>query len=159
LEVSYDGQMVGLDGRLAIRSPRDVRCTAKLLGKPTLDLGSNDRDFWLRLQAEGAQLAWHGRWLAQGPQAGAEWPGGDGPDALLDVLCLRPLKPSAGCEVRPQEDQFALLLPPSVAPNGQAVRKSVLFERRADGTFRPTAHLLADADGKLLRRATLGFWL
>ena len=52
MDAKQDGQSIGLEGMLFCQKPRDFRLRANdPIGKPAVDIGSNDNEFWFWISA------------------------------------------------------------------------------------------------------------
>jgi hypothetical protein len=153
IEATRRDQGVSFPGQLAVRYPQDLRLVGKWLGQPGIDLGSNDRVFWLRLETGPELSVPRGGW--QRTQAG--WPVSDAPDALLHFLCMSPLPLAANLyEVRRNtHGAVELMLPPFTDVRGALVRRGIAFDKQPAGMYRPAGETLYDGyNENVLRRAT-----
>jgi RNA polymerase sigma factor (sigma-70 family) len=130
LDVRIGEQAMGLEGKLVIQRPHDVRVKFDLLGKPGLDVGSNEQSWWYWSdRVEPPALVSVKRNDAVRGDAGL-WPFPYGPDTLAWILGLTDRDPAAVIEVLVCPDTIELVEKANT-PKGQPLRRVTVFHRTA----------------------------
>jgi RNA polymerase sigma factor (sigma-70 family) len=126
-EVSWDNRSAGLEGKMVVRQPHEVRAMFNLIGKAACDLGGNEQGWWLFMNTFGppAQLQADRKDLARGTAA---WPLPVGPDALVWIMGMKVYDESARVEVVVREDTIELV-ERATSPQGRSLRHVTVFHR------------------------------
>src|SRR5919199_4110500 len=92
-------EQVGLDGMMVCQKPRNFRLTAKVLGSPTVDIGSNGEEFWYWISKANPPYVYHCsyRELATGK---VHLPFPFQPDMIISALGVAEYNPEARYELR-----------------------------------------------------------
>jgi hypothetical protein len=151
---------IPLTGMLACEKPRNFRLKASFQGKPAVDLGSNDNEFWIwnsqdKSSNEKLPYVMHCSYqdLAQKPIA---MPIPFHPDMLVAAFGLAEYDPSKNYELK-TTPQTLELIETVVTPSGKQARKITVFNRYEAELPKPqvTAHILKDLSGTILCSATV----
>lgn len=148
-------QAVGLGGRLACQKPRDFRLKADVLGKPAVDIDSNDQEFWYWISQANPPYVYHCSYedLATG-KINVPFP--FHPDMVVAALGIAEYNPEAKYELR-ERDKTVELIQDATTPTGEKVKRITVFNRyqAAPGQPQVLEHLLQDTHGKVICRATV----
>jgi hypothetical protein len=148
-------QPVSLDGMMVCQKPRNFRLTAKVMGNPAVDLGSNSEEFWYWISKANPPYVYHCSYrnLAKG---NVRLPFPFQPDMLITALGIGEYDPDAKYELR-QAPKYLELIESTTSPAGQPVQKITVFSRYKINPPNPQviAHVLKDARGKLICQATV----
>jgi RNA polymerase sigma factor (sigma-70 family) len=142
---------VGVTGQLAYRGPRDFRLTGSIMGNPSVDLGSNDRECWyMFFKAEPKLLFLFSRAELAGGKS--HWLFPFPPDWVLDALGVTEYDLKT-CTVvaRPETVELVRQV---VSPRGQRLRLVTVFNR-VPSPVQVAGHRLEDAHGKELCSVTI----
>ena len=144
LQASLGNETVGLMGRLACQQPRNFRMQAELAGGPAADLGSNQQEFWFWIAKNEPPYLFHcahqdftqGRTVMKFPIQ---------PEWVMEVLGMAEHAPNGAYKVDVKGPSIELS-EPTVTPQGQQVRKIIVFRRQP--SLEVTAYILQDLNGK-----------
>ncbi len=151
-------QSIGLNsGKIRLEKPRNLRLVADLAGKRALDLGSNDQEFWFWISElkPPYQFYCSHKALQEGKVKSMPFP--FQPDWVVEAIGLGPYGPAEKYE-RQYDNQTVKLIEKTRSPQGQAVRKVLVFSRRPVQPPTPqlmSCHLVDDASGKEICSATI----
>jgi hypothetical protein len=155
IDAKQGRQAVGLDGMMVCQKPRNFRLTAKALGNPTVDIGSNGEEFWYWISKANPPYVYHCSYrnLATGK---VRLPFPFQPDMLITALGIGEYDPDAKYELR-QAPKYMELIESATSPAGQPVQKITVFSRYRMDPPNPQviAHVLKDSRGKLICQATV----
>lgn len=152
LDVSADGQKVGLSGNLVSKGARCVRLHGVLLGSPAIDLGSNAEEYWYWAREDrSSRLARRSDENGRGPRC---WTLLYRPEWLLDVLGIAKYDPLKKYDLKCDKKYFELS-EPVLSPQGKPLRKVIVFHRQNQRDGQIAAVLLKDSQDKLLCRADI----
>jgi hypothetical protein len=142
-------------GRMDCQKPRNFRLTAQVVGKPMVDLGSNENEFWYWISQADPPYVFHcsHEALAKG---GVRMPFPFQPDMVLSALGIGEFDPAKQYDVRTQARTIELI-ETTRSPQGQPMQKITVFNRsQANGTQpQIAAHILRDAQGREICRASV----
>lgn len=148
-------QPIGLGGNLACQKPRDFRLKAAVLGKPAVDIGSNNDEFWYWISQAQPPYIYHCSYrdLSSGK---VEVPFPFHPDMVVAALGIMEYDTEAKYELK----EFAKtveLIQDSTTPTGEKVKRITVFNKynAAPGQPQVLGHVLQDARGKPICRATI----
>lgn len=147
-------QSVGLDGDLAAAWPRNFRLMGKALGRPAVDVGSNDNEFWFWISENRPPYVYH---CSHADLArGVNLPFPFHPDMVMAALGMARYDPSKPYRLR-ESPQFLELIEETTSPQGQPVEKVTVFNRMEARPGQPqvVAHKLVDRQGKVLCQANI----
>ncbi|HZT81378.1 MAG TPA: hypothetical protein VFA26_14205 [Gemmataceae bacterium] len=130
IDAKQGGQAITLVGcNIICRKPRDFRMTAKVVGTPGVDMGSNQNEFWWWVSKSPEPYLFHCSYdaLAQG---GAVFP--IQPDSIIEAMGLKEFDPKGQYEVR-DDGRTIRLIQRTVSPQRQQVTKVTYINRNASG--------------------------
>jgi hypothetical protein len=146
---------------MACQKPRDFRLRANVLGRPAVDLGSNESEFWYWISEAKPAYVHHCSYaeLATG-KVNVPFP--FQPDMVMAALNMSEYDPKATYDLKinpatKAQPETLVLSQDTKALNGQAVKRITVFNRvlvRA-GEPQVMGHILADTRGNLICRATV----
>ncbi len=155
IDAKQGTQPVGLDGELACQKPRDFRLKAKLVGRPAVDIGSNNEEFWYWISQAPDPYVYHCSYadMATGK---VNLPFPFHPDMVVAAMGIAEYDPEAKYEVRVHEKTVDLIQDATTA-SGQPVKRITVFNRyqAAPGQPQVLGHVLMDLRGKPICRATV----
>ncbi len=151
-------QSVALDGFLNASRPRNFRLTGKVLGRPAVDVGSNDNEFWFWINEKnerGQSPVYHCSYadLARGP---VRLPFPFQPDMIMAALGIQEYDPNKPYQLR-ASPQYIELVEPTTSPQGQPMEKVTVFNRLEVKAPHPqvVGHKLIDRQGKVVCQAVV----
>ncbi len=156
-------QSVSLAGYLNASRPRNFRLTGKVLGRPAVDVGSNDNEFWFWINEKndrGQSPVYHCSYadLARGP---VRLPFPFQPDMIMAALGLQqyePPSPTKSYTVR-ASPQYIELVETTTSPQGQPMERVTVINRLEvdpkKGQPQVVAHKLVDRQGKIVCQAVI----
>jgi hypothetical protein len=155
LDCTADGQSGSANGRLDCQKPRNFRLTARVVGQPLVDIGSNDQEFWYWISKANPPYVVHCSHEALN-RGGIRMPFPFQPDMVLAALGMTECDPRKQYDVRVNA-QTVELLEPTRSPRGDQVYKVTVFQRSPASGDQPqvVAHLLRDPQGREICRATV----
>lgn len=155
MECKAGKQTFGLSGLMACQKPRDFRLKADVLGKPAADIGSNSEEFWYWLSQGNPPRVYHCsyRELSTGK---VPVPFPFQPDMVLAALGMADYNDKDKFELK-ESPKTLELVHQTTGTNGKPVRRITVFNRimARPGEPQVLAHVLQDAHGKLICRATV----
>jgi hypothetical protein len=145
LDCKADGQPFGLRAHMCCERPKSFRLNAEVLGKPAVDMGSNNQEFWYWISKAEPPYLVHCSYqdLAQG---GVRMPFPFQPEWVLAALGMGEYGPAEQYQVR-QRSAYLDLIQETVNSQNQRVRKVTVFNR-SRSPVQVQAYLLQDANGK-----------
>jgi hypothetical protein len=154
LTARQNGQPIGLTGMVACQKPRSFRLKANILGKPGVDLGSNDDEFWYWISKADPPYLCHCSYKDL-PRV-KQLPFPFQPDMVLTAMGLAEYDLARQYTVR-TNPQTIELIEATKSPQGQDLWKTVIFNRAEATATRPqvVAHVLQDAKGNVVCRAQI----
>lgn len=155
VQCEMGGKAVGLSGGLACQKPRDFRLRGSVLGRPACDIGSNNDEFWYWISEAKPPYVYHCNYtdMATG-KVNVPFP--FQPDMVMSALGIAEYDDKAKYELR-EQPKYWELVQDSTSPTGQPVKRITVFNRMlvAEGQPQVVAHVLQDAKGKLICKATV----
>lgn len=155
IDAKQGKQPVGLGGQLACQKPRDFRLKANVLGKPAVDIGSNNDEFWYWISQAPDPYVFH---CAYNDMATARvnLPFPFHPDMVVAALGIAEYDPSAKYDLRTGE-HIVELIQDSKTLAGEPVKRTTAFRKTQAAAGQPqvVGHALTDARGKLICKATV----
>jgi hypothetical protein len=147
LQCSQGIRSIGLRGRMVCQKPRNFRMSAEVFGKPEMDIGSNDEEFWFWIpRGLPYQIHCSHTALAEGKVQRMPFP--VQPDWLVEAMGLARYGPADRYQVVAKA-RTVELIEKAKSPTGKAILKVTEFQRgRADlarGYPQVTAHRILDA--------------
>lgn len=147
LDARQGRQGVGLTGWMVCQKPKNFRMSGKVVGKQAVDMGSNGQEFWYWISEAQPPYLFHCSYedFARGT---AKMPFPFQPDWILEAMGIAEYRSPENYQVVAHPNNVELI-EQTLSPQGQKVRKVTVFNRgRAQNQV--TAHLLQDANGKLI---------
>ncbi|MFO0880668.1 MAG: hypothetical protein U0840_25250 [Gemmataceae bacterium] len=148
-------QSVGLGGRLACQKPRDFRLKADVLGKPAVDIGSNNDEFWYWISQASPPYVYHCAYndLASGK---INLPFPFHPDMVVAALGMAEFDTNAHYELR-ETARTVEMIQDGTSSSGEKVKRITVFNRfqAKSGEPQVLGHVLQDLNGKPICRATV----
>jgi hypothetical protein len=158
MDCKAEGRAFGLSGAMACQKPRDFRLRGSVLGKPAVDIGSNNDEFWYWISQATPPYVYHCSYrdLATGK---VPVPFPFQPEMVMAAMGIAEYDDKAKYELREHTKPAVLeLVQEATSPSGQPVKRITIFNRYAvqrAGEPQVLAHVLQDANGKLICRATV----
>lgn len=122
-------QAVDLDARMICQQPRNFRMTANFLGKPEVDLGSNEQEFWYWIRrGDPAQIYCRYQDLDAGQVRIMPFP--FQPDWVLETLGMGQYGPASHYQLDTSDPNKLKLIERTKSPQGKPVQKVIVFNRR-----------------------------
>jgi len=148
-------QAVGLGGRLACQKPKDFRLKADVLGKPAVDIGSNNDEFWYWISQAQPPYVYHCSYrdLSTG-KVNVPFP--FHPEMVLAALGIAEFDPSGKYEIK-ENAKTVELIQDATTTAGEEVKRITVFNRFQAGPNQPQVlgHVLQDLKGKPICRAVV----
>ncbi|HZY85227.1 MAG TPA: hypothetical protein VFE78_10380 [Gemmataceae bacterium] len=160
MDCKEGNQAVGVDGLLVCKYPRYFRLKGSVLGKPAVDIGSNDSEFWYWIsEAKPTPYVFHCSYEALG-RGGVRLPFPFQPDMIIAALGIGRYDPNGKYQVvMPAGKNYFELIEDTVSPEGQPVKKVTAFNSRTvdvnRGQPQVIGYALKDAQGNILCQATV----
>jgi hypothetical protein len=145
IQAKQGHQPVDLPGALLCQKNRNFRLTARMVGQPAVDIGSNEQEFWFWISKAEPPYLYHCSYadLARG---GIRLPFPFQPDWVMEALGMADRDPNGAYEpVKATRDTFELVQK-TIGSQGQPVRKVTIFSRTQG--LPVLGHRLEDAAGK-----------
>jgi hypothetical protein len=154
MDVQAGRQSASLDGYLACSRPKNFRLKAKVLGQPTVDIGSNDGEFWYWISKADPPYVYHCSY--QELARGVSVPFPFQPDMVLAALGLAEYDPNRPYKVNPSSTRIELI-DEITTPQGQPAQMVTVFNRMEARPGQPQVlgHVLRDQQGHILCQATI----
>jgi hypothetical protein len=157
LECRQDHNSGNLSGRLDCQRPRNFRLTARVVGQPTVDIGSNGEEFWYWISKAEPPYVYHCTYDdLQKPGVFIPFP--FQPDMILAALGMAQYDPNKPYEVRANAAARTVeLIESATSPQGRPVKKITVFRSGPAGRNEPVvvAHVLKDEQGREVCSATV----
>lgn len=155
IDAKQGKQPVGLGGNLACQKPRDFRLKANVLGKPAVDIGSNNDEFWYWISQAPDPYVFHCSYTDMAT-AKVRLPFPFHPDMVVAALGIAEYDPNAKYELKTYEKTVELIQD-TTTPSGENVKRVTVFRKliAARGEPQVLGHALIDARGKPICRATV----
>lgn len=146
LDARQGRQAVGLTGWMVCQKPKNFRMSGKVVGKQAVDMGSNSQEFWYWISEAQPPYIFHCSYedFARGT---ARMPFPFQPDWILEAMGIAEYRSPENYQVVPHPNNIELI-EHTLSPQGQKVRKVTVLNRGRGNQV--TAHLLQDANGKLI---------
>lgn len=155
VDVKAGKQPVGLSGRMACQKPRDFRLRGDVLGRPAVDIGSNNDEFWYWISQASPPYVYHCGYkeLASG-KVNVPFP--FQPDMVVAALGIAEYDENAKYEVKEHPKHWELIQD-ATSPTGQPMKRITVFNRFMATSGKPQveAHVLQDVRGKVVCKATV----
>src|SRR4051794_19093885 len=127
IDCKAEGKSVGLGGNLACQKPRDFRLKASVVGRPAVDLGSNQGEFWYWISQANPPYVYHCSYNdLQGGKVNMPFP--FHPDMVVAALGLAEYDPNGKYELKVY-DKTLELIEEAKALNGQPCRRVTVFNK------------------------------
>jgi hypothetical protein len=160
MDCKEGNQAVGVDGMLVCQKPRNFRLKGSVLGKPAVDIGSNDGEFWYWIsEAKPVPYVFHCSYEELG-RGNVRLPFPFQPDMIIAALGMGEYNPNGKYQVvTPAGKNYIELVEDSVSAQGQPVKKVTVFNRTTvapeRGQPQVIAYALRDVQGKDICQATI----
>ena len=156
IDCKADGRTFTLGGSMMCAKPRNFRLTAKVVGQPAVDIGSNKDEFWYWISKNEPPYLFHCSYDAL--RQGTRIPFPFQPDMVVAALGLAEYDPAKQYELRSNpRDHYYELIERAVSPQGQPIQKVTVFNKREVQAPMPQviAHVLRDDKGQPICTATV----
>jgi hypothetical protein len=160
MDCKEGNQAVGVDGMLVCKYPRDFRLKGSVLGKPAVDIGSNESEFWYWIsEAKPVPYVFHCSYEELG-RGNVRLPFPFQPDMIIAALGIGRYDPNGKYQVVTYRDKnYFELVEDAVSPQGQPVKKVTVFNKNTVSAVRGQpqviAYVLKDARGAVICQATV----
>ncbi len=160
MDCKEGNQAVGVDGMLVCQKPRNFRLKGQVLGKPAVDIGSNDGEFWYWIsEAKPVPYVFHCSYEELG-RGNVRLPFPFQPDMIIAALGMGEYNPNGKYQVvTPAGKNYIELVEDAVSSQGQPVKKVTVFNKTTVSTQRGQpqviGHVLRDAQGNTICQATI----
>jgi hypothetical protein len=160
MDCKEGNQAVGVDGMLVCKYPRYFRLKGSVLGKPAVDIGSNDQEFWYWIsEAKPTPYVFHCSYEALG-RGGVRLPFPFQPDMIVAALGIGRYDPNGKYQVVfPRDKNYFELVEDTVSPEGQPVKKVTAFNKTTvspdRGQPQVIGYALRDVQGNDICRASI----
>lgn len=138
----------GLRGKMVCQKPRNFRMSAEVFGRPEIDLGSNEEEFWFWIP-RGAPYQLHCAHTALAEGKVKQMPFPVQPDWIIEAMGLAKCGPADRYQVVPKP-RTVELIEKTQSPLGKPIIKVTEFQRgRADlarGYPQVSAHRILDGE-------------
>ncbi len=155
-DVSASGRAIAIDGTMACEKPRGFRLRANTIAGLSVDIGSNNEEFWFWIkQGDPYQFYCSYKELATGR---VPVPLPFQPEMVLVALGMATYDPAGKYELKDHRaDNTLELVVDATAPDGKAVKRSVIFRRNVAraGQAQVIGHVIRDGSGKVLCEAKI----
>ncbi len=141
---------VSLRGWMVCQKPKNFRMAAKVIGTDTVDMGSNDQEFWWWISKAEPPYLFHCSYDdLSNNRVRAALP--FQPEWMMEALGMGEY-PAGGNYTVNVTQSTVELIEQTKSPSGQPVKKVTVITRAAtQGTVpQVTAHILQDANGKVI---------
>jgi hypothetical protein len=118
---------ISLTGKLRCQGPRKFRMTGDLLGGREVDLGSNDQEFWYWIK-RGDPYQFYCSYQAMQEGKVKQMPFPFQPDWVLEAMGMGNYKDASNYQLT-SDDKTLKLTEKTLSPQGQPVRKVIVFNR------------------------------
>jgi hypothetical protein len=156
MDITGNGQSVGVSGNLYCQQPRNFHLRAKVLGNPVTDFGSNDQEFWYWIKENKPPDLFHCSYadLARG---GVRLPFPVQPEWVMEALGMTHYDGSRGSFSVEMRGATIELIEQTVSQQNEKIKKVIVFNNRnANGTYpQVAAYRVFDANNKLICQATI----
>jgi hypothetical protein len=153
IDVDSPQGKVGLTGNLRCQTPRNFRMKGVVFGKPEVDIGSNDKEFWYWIARDQPPYLYHCSYDAL--SRGTRIPFPFQPDMVVNALGLAHYNPAGNYQIKivalERGRQAIELIEPAMSPQNQPIKKVTVFdaaEAAQPGQPQVIAYILRDAQDK-----------
>jgi hypothetical protein len=155
IDAKQGKQPVGLGGHLACQKPRDFRLKANVLGKPAVDIGSNNDEFWYWISQAPDPYVYHCSYSDMSTGK-VRLPFPFHPDMVIAAMGIAEYDPAAKYELK-EYPKTVELIQDTTTPSGESVKRVTVFNKYQSAAGQPQVlgHALIDARGKPICRATV----
>jgi hypothetical protein len=163
IDVTADGQKVGVSGKMLCQTPRNFLLSGVVLGNPAVDIGSNDKEFWfwsreLKAQDNRAYL-YHCSYddLARGTRVPFPFQ----PEMVVSALGLAQYDATKPYKVNITDEgkghKTILLTEDARSPENKPIQKITVFDYIEQHPPYPQVlqHILKDDQGKVICAANV----
>jgi len=156
IDCKANGQSVGLGGMMMCQTPRNFRLTGQVISQPAVDIGSNNDEFWYWISKNEPPYLFHCSY--KDLERGVKVPFPFQPDMVVAALGIAKYDPNKTYEVNtPAKANYFELIESAVSPQGQPIKKVVVFSRTRAEVPSPQviAYALKDAKGNFICTASI----
>jgi hypothetical protein len=156
IDCKANSQAVGLGGSMMCQKPRNFRLTAKVVGQPAVDIGSNKDEFWYWISKNEPPYLFHCSYDALARGANIPFP--FQPDMVVTALGIAHYDADRKYELNaPPKANYFELVESITSPQGQPIQKVVVFDRSERFPPQPQviAYVLRDAKGTIICKAMI----
>ncbi len=142
-------QSFGLSGQLVAQKPRSFRMSAKALGNPEVDLGSNDQEFWYWVKRVQPPYQVFCTYKDLNEGRVRQMPIPFQPEWVMEAMGMGQYGPPEKYTLE-HDARTLRLVEKTTSPQGVPIRKVIVMERQAVRAPRPqvTEFLLQEEKGK-----------
>lgn len=146
VDATMDTQSFNLRGRIYAEKPKNFRMKVTLFGKEEVDIGSNLQEFWFWALKNPDKYQYFCSYKDLNAGRVAMMPLPIQPEWVMETLGLGPYGPAEKYQVEPEGQHQIRLVEKTKSPQGYAVRKVIVMNRREMKAPQPqiTAFLLLD---------------
>jgi hypothetical protein len=155
IDCKQGNESIGIEAKLVCQKPRYFRLKGNVLGKPGVDIGSNEDEFWYWISQEKPPYVFHCSYpdLSTGR---VRLPFPFQPDMIVSAMGISEYDANKTYELK-VVGQTLEMTEPAITPEGKRVRKVTVFSRYECKAPKPQvlAHILRDENGKEICRASI----
>lgn len=159
IDVTADGQKVGVGGKMLCQTPRNFLLSGVVVGSPAVDIGSNDKEFWFWSREIRPAYLYHCSYdaLAQGTKVPFPFQ----PDMVVSALGLAQYDATKTYNLTSSDDRKGhktiLLTEQARSPENKPIQKITVFDYNQAFPPQPQvlAHVLKDDQGKVICAANI----
>jgi hypothetical protein len=152
IDVDSPQGKVGLNGKMRCQTPRNFRMSGVVFGKPEVDIGSNDKEFWYWIARDQPPYLYHCSYEALA--RGTRIPFPFQPDMVVNTLGLAHYDAAGKYEMKvvnlDRGRRAIELIEPGMSPQNKPIQKVTVFDFNEARVPDPQilAHILRDEQGK-----------
>ncbi|HWG43239.1 MAG TPA: hypothetical protein VN688_10670 [Gemmataceae bacterium] len=153
IDVTADGQSVGLSGKMMCQTPRNFRLTGVVIGNPAVDIGSNKDEFWYWISKNQPPYLFHCSYDAM--SRGARIPFPFQPDMVVTALGLAEYDANKKYEMKVVDNKGRKaieLIEQAKSPENRPIQKITVFDFNEARLPQPQilAYVLKDDKGNVI---------
>jgi hypothetical protein len=147
IDAKQNNQTVGLDATLVCQKPRNFRLVGRVAGSSEVDMGSNDQEFWWWIKRAEPAYVYHCSYddFRRGIRSNFPFQ----PDWIMEALGIATYPENKKYQVRETQTTVELI-EQTVSPQGQPLRKVIVFNRGPASSGKPQVlgYAIQDASGR-----------
>jgi hypothetical protein len=138
-------QNMSLPGSVACQQPRNFRLAGKVAGTDEVDIGSNDQEFWFWIKRNDPPYQFYCPYTALSEGRSVKLPFPFQPEWVMEALGMGNYGQASDYQLVVEADKYKLIKP-TTGPQGNPVKKVIVFQRREARGSAPqiTDYLLID---------------